>query len=105
MAGYSQAVANGDRDPDPLYGPPEGFYAAGHDPVLLIRNLSHTRLFESTGTGTPSQADPDPAPFDVTEEHIIYPMNENYHRALTAAGLDCHLPGPLRRPRYSRLPQ
>jgi S-formylglutathione hydrolase FrmB len=88
MAGYSSAVANGDTDPDPLYGPPDGFYAGGHNPVLLTKNLEHTRVFESTGTGVPSKADPDPAAFDVTEEHIIYPMNEEYHQALMAAGID-----------------
>jgi S-formylglutathione hydrolase FrmB len=88
MAGYSSAVSKGDTDPDPLYGPPDGFYSGGHNPVLLTTNLEHTRVFESTGTGVPSKADPDPVPFDVTEEHIIYPMNEQYHQALMAAGID-----------------
>jgi len=88
MAGYSSAVSKGDTDPDPLYGPPDGFYSGGHNPVLLTKNLGHTRVFESTGTGVPSKVDPDPVPFDVTEEHIIYPMSERYHQALMAAGID-----------------
>jgi S-formylglutathione hydrolase FrmB len=88
MAGYSSAAAHGDTDSDPLYGPPDGFYAGGHNPTLLTENLEHTRVFESTGTGVPSKADPDPAQFDVTEEHIIYPMNESYHEALVSAGID-----------------
>jgi S-formylglutathione hydrolase FrmB len=88
MSVYSSAASNGDTDPDPIYGPPDGFYAGGHNPALLTKNLEHTRVFESTGTGVPSKADPDPGQFNITEEHIIYPMNERYHQALTAAGID-----------------
>jgi S-formylglutathione hydrolase FrmB len=88
MAAYSSAASNGDTDPDPIYGPPDGFYAGGHNPALLTMNLKHTRVFESTGTGIPSKADPDPSPFYISEEHIIYPMNERYHQALMAAGID-----------------
>ena len=43
MAGYSFASQNGDNDPDPIYGPPEGVYADGHNPVLLVKNLQYTR--------------------------------------------------------------
>jgi hypothetical protein len=87
MAVYSSAASKGDTDPDPIYGPPEGFYAGGHNPALVTKNLAHTRLFESTGTGVPSKADPNPAQFNVTEEHIIYPMNTSYHNALVDAGI------------------
>src|ERR1700678_3625864 len=55
MAVYSSAAAKGDSDPDPIYGPPNGFYAGGHNPTVLTKNLEHTRVFESTGTGTPSK--------------------------------------------------
>jgi S-formylglutathione hydrolase FrmB len=88
MAVYSSAGSNGDTDADPIYGRPDGFYAGGHNPALLTKNLEHTRVFESTGTGVPSKADPDPGQFDITEEHIIYPMNERFHKALMAAGID-----------------
>ena len=87
MAVYSSAAAKGDTDADPIYGPPDGFYAGGHNPALLTKNLEHTRVFESTGTGVPSKADPNPAQFNITEEHIIYPMNTSYHQALMAAGI------------------
>jgi S-formylglutathione hydrolase FrmB len=87
MATFSFAPQNGDNDPDPIYGPPEGFYADGHNPTLLVKNLQYTRVFESTGTGTPSAADPDPPQADVTNEHIIYPMSQLYHQALVAAGI------------------
>ena len=88
MAVFSSAAANGDKDPDPIYGPPDGFYAGGHNPVFLTKNLTYTRVFESTGTGVPSRADPDPGQFAVAEEHIIYPMSQRYHTALIAAKVD-----------------
>jgi S-formylglutathione hydrolase FrmB len=88
MAVFSNAAANGDLDPDPIYGPPTGFYATGHNPAMLTANLKQTRVFESTGTGTPSKADPDPGQFAIEEEEIIYPMSELYDQALVAAGID-----------------
>ena len=45
-------------------------------------------MFESTGTGIPSKADPDPGQFAIAEEKIIYPMSESYNAALAAAGID-----------------
>jgi hypothetical protein len=87
MATFSFAPQHGDNDPDPIYGPPAGFYANGHNPTLLVKNLQYTRVFESTGTGTPSPADPNPPPADVTNEHIIYPMSQLYHQALVSAGI------------------
>ncbi|HTZ09752.1 MAG TPA: alpha/beta hydrolase-fold protein, partial [Acidimicrobiales bacterium] len=89
MALFSQAALKGDDDPDPVDGPPGGFYAAGHDPALLVGNLAHTRVFETTGTGVPSRAEPRPTQFETLEERsVIYPMNERYHRALVAAHVD-----------------
>lgn len=89
MAIESDASANGDNDADPIYGAPLGFYANGHNPAVLADNLRDTRVFESTGTGVASRADPDPPPFNLLEEgKIIYPMNKPYHRALVAAGVD-----------------
>jgi S-formylglutathione hydrolase FrmB len=88
MADFSSAAMHGDNDPDPVYGPPDGFYATGHNPTTLAVNLKHTRVFESTGTGVPSQADPDPGQFALSEEQIIYPMSEHYDQALVAAGID-----------------
>jgi poly(3-hydroxybutyrate) depolymerase len=88
MAAFSNAAAKGDNDPDPIYGPPDGFYATGHNPTMLAVNLQHTRVFESTGTGIPSKADPDPGQFAIEEEQIIYPMSQSYYEALAAAGID-----------------
>ncbi len=46
------------EDFETVFGPPGGFYAAGHDPTTLVRNLEHTRLFVSVGDGTPDPAIP-----------------------------------------------
>ncbi len=89
MAVFSDAAPNGDSDPDPIYGPPEGFYASGHNPALLVRNLAQTRVFESTGTGVPYKSDPEPTQDAISEErNVIYPMNVRYHEDLVAAGID-----------------
>jgi S-formylglutathione hydrolase FrmB len=84
----------------PIYGPPEGFYADGHNPSRLADNLKQTRVFESTGTGVPSQAgianatvgDPAATIADaygsVLESAIIKQMADSFHRALVAADVD-----------------
>jgi S-formylglutathione hydrolase FrmB len=85
---------------DPVYGPPYGFYADGHNPTKLAVNLRHTRVFESTGTGVPSGAGvtnatsggPAAAFADLygsaLESLIINEMSTAYHRALVGAGVD-----------------
>jgi S-formylglutathione hydrolase FrmB len=98
MAFESNASANGDKDFDPIYGPPDGFYADGHNPTRLAVNLKQTRVFESTGTAVPnsgnlallSQGSVYAEEFvnGTWEEAIIFPMNVLYHQALTAAGVD-----------------
>jgi hypothetical protein len=87
MAILSVAPQHGDNDPDPIYGPPEGFYADGHNPTLLVKNLQDTRVFVSTGTAVPSKADPNPGQAAIGSERIIYPMSELYHKASAAAGM------------------
>jgi len=89
MAVFSSAAANGDNYPNPIYGPPHGFYSTGHNPAILTANLKQTRVFQSTGTGVPSAAYPNPTDFEIFEEaDVIYPMNSSYNSALTAAGID-----------------
>jgi S-formylglutathione hydrolase FrmB len=83
---------NGDPDMYAVMGPPNGFYMKGHNPTELVANLKQTRVFESTGTGVPSSAglaDPSVVPEgSPLEGLIIYPMNERFHAALTAAGVN-----------------
>ena len=96
MGLVSFAPVKGDHNFDPVYGPPDGFYADGHNPTRLAVNLQATRVFESTGTGVPSQAGlasvsggaPSAAAVvtgAALEAPIIYPMNQLYHAALRAA--------------------
>ena len=68
------------------------------------RKPRETRVFVSTGTGVPSASDPNPGSFAIAEEKIIYPMSENYHAALVAAGVRRRVSGPSRSPRHPRLP-
>jgi S-formylglutathione hydrolase FrmB len=90
----SASVEATDTNPDPVLGPPDGFYYDGHNPTSLAMNLKHTRVFESTGTGAPSGADlaqPENAAAlavgAAEEGGVIYPMNISYHRALVEAGV------------------
>ena len=96
MGATSEAPLNGDDDPDPVLGPPRGFYTTGHNPAALAMNLQQTRVFVSTGNGLPSRADlADPtaltaeAPADYAAEGgVIYPMSQRYAQALEHAGVD-----------------
>ena len=45
-------------DPFDVTGPPGGFYDNGHNPAKLAANLAHTRVFMTTGDGTPLVQDP-----------------------------------------------
>jgi S-formylglutathione hydrolase FrmB len=50
-----------------VWGPPNGFYAQGHDPKLLVGNLRNTRLFLAYGDGNPF----DTADVDPGQGHIV----------------------------------
>ncbi len=103
----SNAQQNGDNNWDPVYGPPDGFYATGHNPTELAMNLEQSRVFVSTGNGAPSSAElsqynantaalacVNPAGGAcytgdwATEGQIIQPMSQHFERALAAAGDD-----------------
>ena len=91
------APFEGDYALDPVEGPPQGFYADGHNPTRLAMNLEQTRVFVSTGTGVPSSAglasltkggEASIAEGSALEGLIIYPMNQLYDKALRSAGVD-----------------
>jgi S-formylglutathione hydrolase FrmB len=96
MGLLASAPQNGDSDPDPVDGPPNAFYAAGHNPSDLTMNLRQSRVFVSTGTGDPSSAELGvltvgnlwgyPANW-AAEGGIIHPMSVLYHQALLDAGV------------------
>jgi S-formylglutathione hydrolase FrmB len=90
------APLHGDHEVYPVDGPPNGFYDVGHNPSQLTVNLTQTRVFESTGTGIPSNAGlaagvgalGNVAVGSVLEGPIIYQMNRIYHSALVTTGVD-----------------
>lgn len=45
------------QDYDVVYGSKDGFYATGHNPVVLAANLSHTRLLVRVGDGVPAPSE------------------------------------------------
>jgi S-formylglutathione hydrolase FrmB len=49
------------QDREALFGDPlaQEFYWAGHNPIDLVPNLRHTRLYVAAGDGIPDPADPD----------------------------------------------
>ena len=49
-------IASGGAPYETVYGPSDGFYAEGHDPVALGPNLARTRLDVRTGDGQPDPA-------------------------------------------------
>jgi S-formylglutathione hydrolase FrmB len=102
MAGVSNGYVTGplsrrDHNPVPIYGPPTGFYATGHNPTKLAVNLRQTRVYETTGTGLLNRGSVGVIVSGIPQEIVdgtweegglIYPMSEHYDRALTLAGVD-----------------
>jgi S-formylglutathione hydrolase FrmB len=79
-----------------IYGPPDGAYVAGHDPVALAGNLRHTRAFVITGDGVPDPAVPQPDnPQSVVTGSIgetdLRFHSEDFATALRAVGADVTL--------------
>lgn len=81
-------------DPFILYGLPGGFYETGHNPAKLAANLRNTRVFMTTGDGTPLVQDPGGIVLGLgivgqgEELGIIRPMSDSYAAALRQAGVD-----------------
>jgi S-formylglutathione hydrolase FrmB len=95
QAGISYAgAAQPPTDPFILYGPPGGFYETGHNPARLTANLAHTRVFMTTGDGTPLVQDPGMIVVGLgivgqsEELGVIHPMSESYAAALRRTGVD-----------------
>jgi S-formylglutathione hydrolase FrmB len=102
MAAISNGFLSGprsgrDKDPVPIYGPPNGFYADGHNPEKLAVNLRQTRVYDTTGTGIPNLASvgvilagfvEEIADATWEEAGLIYPMSVRYYNALNAAGVN-----------------
>ena len=105
MAALSNTFQNGDYNLYPIYGPPYGYYATGHNPAANAANLKQTRVFVSSGNGEPASEEEltpstvvtscvNPGAGNcytgdwVSEGTIIYPMSQLFHNALVKAGVD-----------------
>ncbi len=79
-------------DQEAMWGPEDGFYAYGHDPVRLARNQQHTRVWMGAGNGVPtSDGEPltnNPATDIPAEVALSRPASDNYAKALEEAGVD-----------------
>lgn len=70
-----------------IYGPRTGFYATGHNPVELARNLRHTRLYVFTGDGTQDPEQPEPSnPLSLPLEAALRSQNDELVEALREVG-------------------
>ena len=66
-----------------------GFYATGHNPTALARNLRNARVFVSAGDGTPTSGDGTGGGVGNAEEAgVIRPMSDAYDAALKTAGIN-----------------
>ena len=75
--------------PGSVVGPTTGFYATGHNPTALVRNLEHTRVFVSAGNGLPRPDEGTGGGVGNAEEAgVIRPMSDAYAAALKDAGVD-----------------
>jgi S-formylglutathione hydrolase FrmB len=69
-----------------IFGPMDGFYASGHNPSKLTRNLRRTRLYVTVGDGTPAEGQLNPAAAIV--EAGLKPQSEELAAAAEESGVD-----------------
>ncbi len=73
-----------------VWGPWDGFYAEGHDPMTLVPSLEHTKVILRTGNGVPRPG----VPADERDlasgalEAYLLTQNEEFAAALREAGVD-----------------
>ena len=74
-------------DYETIYGPRTAFYATGHNPPLLARNLRHTRMYVFTGDGTQDPEKPAPSnPLSLVLEGVLRDFNDELVDALLQVG-------------------
>ncbi|MEA2441254.1 MAG: diacylglycerol O-acyltransferase / trehalose O-mycolyltransferase [Thermoleophilaceae bacterium] len=69
-----------------VFGDVSGFYATGHNPLRLVRNLRWTRLFVGTGDGVPGSPDDVDNVFGQVAERELRQHAEDFVPAARAAG-------------------
>ena len=76
----------GGVDYEQIFGPQDGFYAAGHNPSQLTDNLKHTRVYVTVGDGTPAEGQVNPSAAAV--EVALKPQSDEFVAAAQASGVD-----------------
>jgi S-formylglutathione hydrolase FrmB len=73
-----------------VWGPWDGFYAEGHDPLTLAPSLRHTKVILRTGNGVPRPGVPADGRAIVSGalEAYLLTQNEEFAAALRDAGVD-----------------
>jgi S-formylglutathione hydrolase FrmB len=74
------------QDYDTVFGPVDGFYATGHNPLKLVANLRWTRMFVGVGDGTPASPDDADNLFGQAAERELRAQADEFVPAAQAAG-------------------
>jgi S-formylglutathione hydrolase FrmB len=74
------------QDFDTVFGPVDGFYATGHNPLRLVENLRWTRLFVGVGDGTPQSQHDVSNLFGQVAERELRMQADEFVPAARAAG-------------------
>jgi hypothetical protein len=76
------------QDYTTVFGDVNGFYASGHNPLKLVSNLRHTRLFVGVGDGTPVTPDDVTNPVGQIAERELRMQADEFVAAARSAGAD-----------------
>jgi S-formylglutathione hydrolase FrmB len=71
-----------------VFGPPQGFYATGHDPTKLVANLRSTRVFVAAGDGVPATPEDAVNVGGAAAEAYLRNHNDDFVAAARKAGVD-----------------
>jgi S-formylglutathione hydrolase FrmB len=74
------------QDYETVFGPVDGFYATGHNPLALVDNLRWTRLFVGVGDGVPAAPADFSNAFGQVAERELRAQAEEFVPAARAAG-------------------
>jgi S-formylglutathione hydrolase FrmB len=74
------------QDYDTVFGPVDGFYATGHNPLALVENLRWTRLFVGVGDGNPASPDDFDNVFGQVAERELRAQADEFVPAARQAG-------------------
>jgi S-formylglutathione hydrolase FrmB len=76
------------QDYETVFGPVDGFYATGHNPLELVGNLRWTRLFVGVGDGTPAAPADFTNAFGQVAERDLRAQADEFVPVARAAGVD-----------------